>query len=678
MNNLLPAVEAAVDGGVAAVNGGARSWRVAGPLGAGTSVVLEHLSERLDNRPTIHLAPPEREFDSAIWALMELSDSLTRLGYGNGDLSRVTAPDESWAAKVAAVDRALRQADGLVVLCDDPQAWLPGEAHFNHRAREIASIILNADGVQRIVAGRTPIPFGADETHTLPGSVTAAWLADDEEWGALTPTAVALSQAMPSLVASPPLVARALVGTAALTSVPQVAGFSGHTVTHRAAIRAFAGALAAREAGTPLRTVCAAVSSIRVAIEPETLLALGVSELTPIERDVVRHVLLFAENGAFRAPAAMRKEVAESVGHQTTLSASLVTHYENLAAGVLPNDPRSRTYALEAFHHAVQLGDADAALRQPVFFSEQLNILGRALSRAGDRAGAAAIFERAANQAPEDDYAHHYLAYNLDVDGLDAARVEREYELAIALRPDNPWWHSRHVTFLVTRGRLDEAWEAWNTALVHVRPEDYADSSFLYENLHFWVAYTLLNAGEYDLVRSVIAEVPAEVLSNNRGFDALVDRLEAMVEARDWGSFVPGYAFRPGWWRDPPELLPETKVGDALVTWFAGRVNHLDEESIEIDAAEIKNDELTANFTRPGRTAATFDRQHFDQVAVGGSAGGLRRGDYVQIGFYGSDDTDQDSVVVAVHPRNRWRSDGLPALTPHPQRYLRRALELAG
>src|SRR5690606_4074472 len=127
---------------------------------------------------------------------------------------------------------------------------------------------------------------------------------------------------------------------------------------------------------------------------------------------------------------------------------------------------------MEAFHHASKSGDQALCDELRVFFVVQLDALGRRLSIRARReqrrelyGAAATIFERALELDPGDDYAHHYLAFNLDVEGKDAQRVEEHYRQAVELQSNIVYWWSRYVTFLITRGRMAEARRAWDDAL---------------------------------------------------------------------------------------------------------------------------------------------------------------------------------------------------------------------
>ena len=122
------------------------------------------------------------------------------------------------------------------------------------------------------------------------------------------------------------------------------------------------------------------------------------------------------------------------------------------------------------------------------YFADQLDALGRALSRDFQRyRDAARYFERACKWEPEDDYAHHYLAYNLDIEASRPGDVEVHYQKAIELAAENAWWHVRWITYLVTRGRTAAAWVAWGEALDALGLPDPDADPWVYENLHLWV-----------------------------------------------------------------------------------------------------------------------------------------------------------------------------------------------
>jgi len=200
------------------------------------------------------------------------------------------------------------------------------------------------------------------------------------------------------------------------------------------------------------------------------------------------------------------------------------------------DDAGSMLAEFEAFHHATSSADTTLLNRLTPFFVDQLDAYGRAVSLAGNRGLAVQAFERAVRWDPNDDYAHHYWAYNLDYDGIKPAEVEEHYQRARDLKSSRPlWWSrwitflitvygrttavrvkrlwwSRWITFLITRGRAAEARAAWGRAVEVLKLTSVRSSSWIYQDLHKWVIRLLLHRALLDFAEDVLRNVPGTSL----------------------------------------------------------------------------------------------------------------------------------------------------------------------
>ncbi len=169
--------------------------------------------------------------------------------------------------------------------------------------------------------------------------------------------------------------------------------------------------------------------------------------------DILRYCLLYQRNeGEFILHEKLRDEAKKWLDDKkkqqihTDLAEFYTKEFER------KNDITALSDEMEAFHHATAARQKDILNRFRPFFVDQLDELGHALSRTKRYAEAVEVFERAAQWDNNDDYAHHYLAYNLDIQGIEVKRVEEGYCRAIELNHRHVWWHSRWVCFLITRG----------------------------------------------------------------------------------------------------------------------------------------------------------------------------------------------------------------------------------
>ena len=156
------------------------------------------------------------------------------------------------------------------------------------------------------------------------------------------------------------------------------------------------------------------------------------------------HGLLYRREGRYELNHVLRFHNAVT----TWLSAEerIATHRrlsEYYASKIDAKGPAYRGRQLEAFHHASQVGDPETLNTFRPLFVDQLNKLGRTLSKeVRNFAAAADVFRRAVQWDDQNDYGHHYLAYNIDWLANDPGLAEKEYRRALEVNPEHPWWWS--------------------------------------------------------------------------------------------------------------------------------------------------------------------------------------------------------------------------------------------
>jgi len=271
------------------------------------------------------------------------------------------------------------------------------------------------------------------------------------------------------------------------------------------------------------------------------------------------------------------------------------------------------------------------------------------------------VFERALKWDEQDDYAHHYLAFNLDVQGRDAPRVERHYTTASALQPGVVYWWSRYVTFLITRGRMADAQRAWSDALDALGlPNEWQDE-YVYMHMHLWVARLLVHRGQLDFAEEVLAAVPEQVVCEHPGIRAIRRRMEALLEARLRGAFVPGPHIEPRWWASLPHLLPPERDGQRLERWWAGRVDVVEEGVLFLRVATLPCE----SEPELGMMEVSFD--DFDAWSDDEKAAFIESGRFLELGSY----QPGGAMIARVHRDRPWVDEDLPPLWPDPTRYLK-------
>jgi len=329
---------------------------------------------------------------------------------------------------------------------------------------------------------------------------------------------------------------------------------------------------------------------------------------------------------------------------------------------------RKATYLgreLEAFHHASESADAAALQRFRPLFADQLNKLGRTLSKeARNFAAAADVFRQAIRWDDRNDYAHHYLAYNIDWLATDPALAESEYRRAIQLNPEHPWWWSRWINFLITVGRAREAREQWTQAVDALNLTSGDGPDTVYHSLHLWVARLLVHRAQLDFADTVLSETPALVRETDIRFRAIRDLLAALREAERVRSVFPLSVPYHDRWKGPHlEFRREIDEGK-LVQWFPAQVDDVDEETVYLVMAKRAPGDGKEEYAH-----VEISRTIFDQATLDENSGQLEAGRFIELAFYGV----HEILRIRVHPGTAWQAPGLPALDPDPRRYLRKA-----
>ena len=100
----------------------------------------------------------------------------------------------------------------------------------------------------------------------------------------------------------------------------------------------------------------------------------------------------------------------------------------------------------------------------------------------------------------------------LDNKGKRPLRVERVFQQAISMDPFNLAYHRRFISYLIKKGRLDEAKAAWERALDLLKSPDGESRESLYNLFHKEIAAVLLGEKEYEFALTVLNCIPAETL----------------------------------------------------------------------------------------------------------------------------------------------------------------------
>jgi len=603
------------------------------PPGFGKTTVLLLLAAALTHnttRPVLQLGLP----DSDDAAQVVLVDAATQLVPGRADLlDRVVPRQEpakvSWASKHQEVQKAIRRAgDDLVILLDNPRFYAaegPEGELFSERAAEITKTVLRSQATVVLAGPRLP-----------------QYLVDQD-----------ISRHLEPLVAQQ--VRRAL--RAAGIDVWQAPVPDLRALT-RQLWRAYAQA-------PDVQRVFARLSSLRVPFSDELLMRAGVRDLSSQKQDLIELLVQVLPDGRKIIPDALAQQIrglAVDLATEAHRFAAAYHHERFEAARSRGNVAVAVREEMEEIHHLTEAADAAALLDRSLQFVEQYDALGKRLSLKALTAASVAqgeslrydairAYERAIAHDTRDAYAHHYIAYNLDILGAEPQRVEHEYKAALDIKPGHSWYHSRYICFLVTRVWTKEARDAWSRALSDLE-ENQSLLPGVYEKLHGQLARLLLSRGELEFAQEVLDDVPPE--QRDPWWHALEQVRVCLEEDRDERLvFPPTLALAKRW--EGPHLADDREVSN----WKPARVFGVDEEGVTLLLAAQTESHSTLRLS-------TGDLEQWNVLP-----GQLEVGTFVELIEY-ADETkamkiwDSQSASFDAVPH-------LPGLFPLPDRYIRRA-----
>ncbi len=647
--------------------------QISGGPTAGKSALLREMKIQLqaaDKKP-IMVSPPAHELDAGPIAWLQLGAGLKSHGLLDGQYDEKARQESTWTNKLGAAREWLGNRDAMedvVLLLDEPQSWpsRSGEDyHFSRPADDMAQLLFNQNRLARVIAGRLPDYLASvhSQRADLSGD-RSRWLSDAGEWGTLADAAKQVAAYGRAVEGRTPLEIRLLVALQKIGEAPRLRRLTARPTSRRQISQELCKAMRARSDMESVRKVWAKAAMVRGELGAALLADLGLDDLDVHQRDLVRLCLLYSEGERWFMHETLRRDAWQHRWLQgperQAAHRCLAEYYRSLfrqADGDLVAEA-------EAFHHAAETGDPDFAGEFQAFFVEQLDAQGKMLSMQDKFDAAVRVYERAVRWDPEDDYAHHYLAYNLDIRGQEAPRVEEHYKKALQIEPANAWWNSRWINYLITRNRLAPAKQAWDEAMDMLGLPDEDRDGWVYEHVHIWVARLLIHRGQLDFAREVLDSIPTGVRGRHLGMKALARRLDALLEARRTGAVFPMWIAPEDWWSRGPHLAaPRSDDDRHLYSWRPGRVEAIDEEGVHLLVATPPDQPAG----KPTHGKLTLSRMDFDRFCRDLQSHELEAGRFLEIVRY----QGRDEPIIRVHQNGSFRDDDLPPLFPDPARYLK-------
>ncbi len=564
---------------------GARVWVSGGP-GSGRST----LARRLGDLPGVVLVePPDAdEADAAGHAAVQMAVRTgTTIGDAIGTEQLTVAALRTMVAKNQLLVLRLPHSwsrPATAATRDDDSRALRRRAQAFYRACE------SAQGLRWIVvADALPThPKGpAFREVKLPVVPTRLMSLDDAAiWGAYVGAARRLKGSLPPTLSPNPLALRLAVGAVALgTAVDEVTNRLKYDDQRLGGLveRVVLGAMR-----IGVDWILQRYRLLRTSLPAKD--ALQALNLPPEHSALVTACVGYIDGETLRVPDAIRSHLGAALAGARAQPINDADNVHSLLAdahGLCDGapDPRSSGpvkvgHSLERAFQLASAGRLGDQRWSEMAWHPPGSVLARArkLSQDGRYSEAVSLYELCVSAEPDNDYAQHYLAFNMDRAGESPERAERSFALARRLDPGNGWWNGRLVTFYVGLARYTEAEEAYRAARVNLSKSGTLSPRF--SELAYWVATAWLDRGEVARARLAFDDI-ALAERDRRTVSELEARLIDAEEVRRLGRSVrPPVLVGAARWR--PIQLPSTRRGCELKAWFGGRVAEIDGEEVRV------------------------------------------------------------------------------------------------
>lgn len=217
---------------------------------------------------------------------------------------------------------------------------------------------------------------------------------------------------------------------------------------------------------------------------------------------------------------------------------------------------------------------------------------------------------------------------------------------AIELGPDNVWWNTRLVTFLIAQSRFLEGRRAWLEALERIDPtgERVERDPWIVEHFHRWVIRGWLEVGEGELAREVLDAIPTSLEEQPAVVELSREVVDAEEARRLGESVYPAYVDPSRRWVGPAHVAQTLAEGAKLRHWYPGRIVEANATHVVIVFATPSGPEATRRTKVKELTAKEW------ADATGRPTEGAQG--YIEIGVYDGDRT-RIELVGSEEPRRR-------------------------
>ncbi|MBI4955166.1 MAG: hypothetical protein HY908_24295 [Myxococcales bacterium] len=549
-----PGIDGAVDDALRKVGSG-HVW-ISGPEGSGRATVGHVLAERVAG--SVFLDLPALDSIDLPAAMMIVAAGAVG---GAGPLA-----DGAGHASVELRDAiAGHRGTWIVRLCGRLAPAVPTSADADHARRRVLDAISMLSRASHVVwiADPTLDPREVGLAHAQ--RVTLPPFAVDLEpsrYASLAAAAKALRDAVGAGVRRTPVEWRLAVGAVALGATGPDVGAIVHGSSSSAlgslamllgdAIRRNASLAQAVRRMLLARQPVAADDLLSIAVPPggtEHILTTCIGYGNPVRVSATVARVLSSRVAPL---AAAEVEVSHAALAQVRARADGASDPRGLSA------ERARAW-VEKVHHLAEAGDRGAGEWSlqvkpcPEMYWERArhySIERRQYAKAAD------VYAACLAAFPNDDYAHHYLAFNAKKARRAASLVTEHFRRAVESAPDNPWWNARRISDLIEQRDWIGAKRELRAALDRVDPDGSraATDPWLVAHFHYWIAQAWMDAGVWYEARSLLTPIPPSVIAEaatarpgSRGLRAL-ERAIARAESTERRAFQSWLAPRRGAW----------------------------------------------------------------------------------------------------------------------------------
>ena len=652
---------------------------LAGGVGTGKTTLLKLIREHVSaDKTTIYLGCSRKEVDSSSILLAQLADAISTSPHSNGELHESRNPNQSWQEKFRALSEVVdNHPDDFLILGDEPTRWhetgqVGTDDHPDYNTKKLCDWVFGKAKCRRVISGSN-IPTGLpcfDRTYPPQIDDGRDLFADQMKWA----TAADLAKELGSKIQHPlydiPIIEVGLyVAWAWLFGVNDAKRSGLKSMSSTSFIKFFLDGLETRKP-----EVAKAIARLAVARDEVDLRTFDslMSGLPTLDKDIVKTTLCRQSNSTFALHSYIKNQVFSRASDRTQYPRNEcwkteddLTNVHETLFGYFDGQPGSIRMDIESLYHGALSSKLDVTQSdKKLHFIEQLQEIGKAVSyQLKDHAKAVQIFRLALSLDEQNAYNHHYLAFNLDWEAKSPTEVESHYKRAIEIQPEHPWWWSRWISYLTTRGRTMEARKTWREAMSELDGQ----SETTYRALHRWVARWMLHWGDLEMAESILRQIDPP-FCNDPSIKILNDLLAALRLAESGIAVFPLSVALESRWAHHHTDLP-LKLSDSLQLnrWEPARVQHKDEGKIFImKGIRPANGHDEIQVEEEGLCRSDIESKLSDC-----SWEDLTEGRFVEFGYYGL----ENELRIAIHKSLEWRDPNLLPLVPPADRWYKRAVD---